>query len=69
MLNVLPKFSYCADFSLLEVFVFIGQRRRNSGKRLLFTAQSKVPCMCGYMDLSISDTATYPKVCLCNIKS
>lgn len=69
MLNVLHKLSYCADFSLLEVFVFIGQRRRNSGKRPLFMAQSEAPCVCGYMDLSSSDAAACPEVCFSNMKS
>lgn len=60
---------YTVQTSLAEVFVFIGQRRRNSDKRPLFKAQSKAPCVRGYMDLSASDAATYPKVCFCNIKS
>lgn len=44
MLNVLRKLLYRADLSLLEAFVFIGQRRRSSAKRLLLRARSKVPC-------------------------
>lgn len=43
MLNVLRKLLYRADLSLLEAFVFIGQRR-SSAKRLLLGARSKVPC-------------------------